>query len=62
MSNLKNLKKESMNLYFKYREGLITLDSYLQQIKPLDDAISSCEIQILKCHLGDSPVFEITSS
>lgn len=62
MSNkLKKLKQQSMNLYSEYCYEHITLDEYLQQIRPLDKEIDKLELQTLTQCLGDNPAFEISS-
>ncbi len=58
ISNLKKLKLKSNQLYFQYKDGSITLEGYLKQIKPLDDKIDSLELHVLSCYLQDIPVFE----
>ena len=62
MLNLANLKLKSMQLYFQYKNGYISLEDYIKQIKPLDDKVDSLEIQTLSCYLGDNLVFEKSSS
>ena len=62
MLYIKSLKIDFMNLYFSYREGKITLDDYLKQIKYLDDEIDLHETQIFKCYQGDTPASEIIFS
>jgi len=44
MLSLKNLKIKSMKLYFKYKDGIITLEEYLKKIKPLDNSIDALEM------------------
>ena len=61
MSNLNNLKKESIYLYFEYYKGMITEQEYLHQIKSLDKAIDKMEIEALRCYLQGSSVFEKSS-
>ncbi len=56
MSNLNNLKKESIYLYFQYSQGVISMEEYIQKIKPLDEHIDSIEMHSLKCYLQDIPV------
>ncbi len=56
-----SIKMKSMKLYFRYKDGSISLKDYLKQIKPLDDEIDLLEVQTLSCHLEDNPVFEISS-
>ncbi len=58
MSNLISLKIKSMQLYFTYKDGIMTLEDYLLQIKPLDKEIDYLEVQALSCHLGDNLAFE----
>ena len=58
---LKDLRVKSMNLYHSYRSGIYTLEEYLKQIKPLDDAIDELELQALNHHLQDTPASEISS-
>ncbi len=53
MSNLNNLKKESIYLYFQYRQGVISKEEYIEKIKLLDEHIDSIEIESLKCYLQD---------
>ncbi len=55
MSKIANLKVQSMKLYFSYRDGLITLEDYQSQIRPLDNEIDKHEIKALSCYLGDTP-------
>ncbi len=62
MSDLVTLKMKSMKLYFKYRDGLISLESYIQQIRPLDYEIDQLEVQALSCHLVGNPVLQTPSS
>ncbi len=61
MSNLNNLKKESIYLYFQYRQGVIKKEEYIEKIRPLDERIDFLEIQSLSCYLQDIPVFEKSS-
>ena len=58
MSQLTTLKVKSMKLYFEYKEGLITLEEYLERIKPLDEDIDKLEMSSISCHLEDTPAFE----
>ncbi len=62
MSNIAKIKIKSMQLYFKYRDGTLSLEDYLQQIKPLDEMIDKHEIKALSCYLQDNLVFEKSSS
>ena len=55
MSKIANLKIKSMKLYFSYRDGLITLEDYQSQIRPLDNEIDKHEIKALSCYLEDTP-------
>ena len=50
-----------MQLYFNYKDGVITLEDYLHQIKPLDDEIGFLEIKTLSCHLQGNLVYEKSS-
>ena len=62
MANLKNLRVDSMLLYFKYKDGLISLVEYQEQIKPLDEEIDKLELQTLSYYLQGNLVSEISSS
>ena len=62
MSSLTTIKIKSMQLYFKYKDGCMTLQEYQEQIKPLDTAIDKLEVQALNHYLGDTSAFEISSS
>ena len=42
-----------MVLYDKYRSGLLTLEEYIEQIRPLDQAIDTLELNALNGHLQD---------
>ena len=53
MSNLNNLKKESIYLYFQYRQGVISKEEYIKKTKLLDEHIDSIEIESLKCYLQE---------
>ena len=45
MSNLVNLKVKSMQLYYKYKEGSISLENYLKQIKPISEVSSLIQLR-----------------
>ncbi len=47
MSKLVDLRVKSMKLYLKYKDGSMTLDAYLEQIKPLDNKIDILEVRTL---------------
>jgi hypothetical protein len=59
--NLETLHLQSAKLYLNYRSGLLSLDEYLEKIKPLDRAIDQFELIYLSCHLQDTPVSEKAS-
>ena len=61
MASLKNLKIKSMQLYFSYKDGVITLEDYQLQIKPLDEEIEFLEIQTLSRYLQGNLVCEKSS-
>ena len=61
MSNLKNLRVKSIQLYFKYKEGVINLVEYQEQLRPLDRAIDKLEVQIFSNYLQGNLVFEKSS-
>jgi hypothetical protein len=56
MSDLTSLKVKMIKLYFNYKDGLLSLEEYIQQIKPLDCKIDKLELNILSSHLVDNPV------
>ena len=62
MSNIAGLKIKMIKLYFNYKNGLLSLEDYIQQIKPLDIQIDQLEIQTINCYLLDNRVSEISSS
>ena len=62
MLNLKNLRVDSMLLYFKYKDGLISLVEYQEQIRPLDKEIDKLELQTLSHYLQGNLVSDISSS
>ncbi len=61
MPNLKNLRIVSMLLYFKYRDGLISLVEYKEQLIPLDKEIDKLELQIFSDYLQGNLAFEKSS-
>ena len=61
MSNLKKLRVKSIQLYFKYKDGLISLVEYKEQLRPLDKEIDKQELQIFSNYLQDNLVFEKSS-
>ncbi len=56
-----NLKIKSMELYLKYKDGIITLKEYQRELKPLDNSIDKQELQTVSACLQDIPVFEKSS-
>ena len=56
------LQNMSMQLYTRYRTGLLTQKEYLNLIKPLDEAIDRLELQTLSRYLQGTPVLKISSS
>ena len=60
--SLATLQSRRMHLYSTYRSGLLDLEEYLEQIRPLDKAIDQLEMNALKTFLQGSPVFETPSS
>ena len=61
MSNLKKLRVKSIQLYFKYKDGLISLVEYKEQLRPLDKEIDKQELQIFSDYLQGNLVFEKSS-
>lgn len=61
MSNLNNLRKESVYIYIQYSQGIISEEEYIKKIRPLDKCIDSLEIQALKKYLQGNYVFEKSS-
>jgi hypothetical protein len=61
MSNLKNLRVVSMLLYFKYKDGLISLIEYKEQLMQLDKEIDKLELQVFSDYLQGNLVFEKSS-
>ena len=55
MSDLQNLRIKSIQLYFKYKNGLLSLEEYIQLIKLLDYKIDKQELRTLRYHLLDIP-------
>ena len=58
MHSISDLRIISMKLYNMYRFDLLSLEEYLEQIKPLDRAIYQMELNVLNCHLQGTPAFE----
>ena len=61
MQSLVTLRIKSMQLYFKYKDGSLTLEDYLEKIKLLDGKIDDLELKVLSCYLQDNLVFEKSS-
>jgi hypothetical protein len=61
MKDLETLRAKSIELYFKYKDGLISLENYILQIKYLDIQIDKIEIQVLNCHLVGNPALQTPS-
>jgi hypothetical protein len=62
LNELKLLRIKSAKLYLNYTSGLLSSKEYLNQLKPLDDAIDELEIQSLSSYLRDTLAFEKSSS
>ncbi len=58
MSTINNLRKESLYLYIQYREGVISLKDYQEQLRPLESSIDKQELEMLKQYLQDNLAFE----
>jgi len=58
MPNLKNLRIVSMLLYFKYRDGLISLVEYKEQLILLDKEIDKLELHVFSDYLQGNLAFE----
>ncbi len=52
MQKLIALHRMQMKCYAAYREGKITIETYLSQIKPVDEAIDRVETATLRGTLG----------
>ena len=61
MSNLNNLRKESLYFYMLYIQKRISEKEYIEKIRPLDNSIDILEMQELKCYLQGNLVFEKSS-
>ena len=61
MPNLKNLRVKSIQLYFKYKDGLISLVEYQEQLRPLDREIDKLEVQIFSNYLQGNLILEKSS-
>jgi len=61
MSNLASLKLKSIQLYFKYKDGVITLEEYQRKLRSLDNTIDSQEIQTISDYLQDNLVLQKSS-
>lgn len=61
MSNLTDLRVKSLQLYFKYKEDVISIEKYQEQLKPLDKEIDKLELQMFASYLQDIPVSRISS-
>ena len=59
---LTKLQNLSMRLYTNYCAGLLTLQEYLDLIRPIDEEIDRLELQTLSCYLQDNLVSKILSS
>ncbi len=59
---LTKLQNMSMRLYTNYRLGLLTLQEYLDLIRPIDEEIDKLELQTLSCYLQGNLVSKISSS
>ena len=44
VAELERLKKQSMDLYFKYKQGLISYQEYIDLVKVLDKKIDEFEL------------------
>jgi len=62
MSDLANLRLKSIGLYFKYKNRQLSLENYINQIKPIDKQIDELELKTLSCYLVDSSVLQKASS
>lgn len=60
-SKLKILRIKSAKLYLNYTSGLLSRKEYLNQLKPLDDAIDELEVQSLSRYLRGTLAFEKSS-
>jgi hypothetical protein len=43
----KALREEAYNLYMDYKNDKLTLEEYLEKIRPIDDAVDKIEMAIL---------------
>ena len=61
VSTLKNLRVTSLDYYSKYKEGLISLEKYQEQLRPLDKEIDKLELKIFSDYLQGNLAFEKSS-
>ena len=59
---LGKLRKISMELYERYRSGLLSKDEYLGLIRPVDEEIDRLEQESICWSLQKSPIFKIPSN
>ena len=52
MPKLKKLRRKQMKCYSEYREGKMSTDTYLAQMKPIDERIDALEMATLPGTLG----------
>jgi len=58
---LSKLQIQALHLYTAYQLEHITLNEYLESVRPIDNAIDSLELKLLSCCLSDNPAFERSS-
>ena len=58
MSELFFLRNMLQNLYKDYSIGLINLEAYIRQARPIDKQIDQLELKTISCYLVDSPVLQ----
>lgn len=52
MSKLKKLRRKQMKCYSEYREGKMSSETYLAQMRPIDERIDVMEMATLRGTLG----------
>lgn len=58
VAELRRLRLAALELYDAYKNETISQSSFIDAMRPIDEAIDALELQLFSCALQGTPLFE----